>query len=177
MSVSRAAYASNIGINKHMINFRANDSISKHVSVFAHPGSGESSGKTACGASLASHNGPRAPTEDQLVGLAKALTSTRSRRKDFLTADLFGEPGWDMLLALYHAEAKGTRLTVTSLCAASQCPDTTALRWIEKLKQLGLVRRTKDRLDGRVFFIDLLPHARRTVSDYLREIWSDLFAG
>ena len=81
-----------------------------------------------------------------------------------------------MLLALFHAEATGVRLTVTHLCAASLCPDTTALRWIEKLRQQGLVRRVKDRWDGRVYFVDLLPPARRSISDYLREIWRDLFA-
>jgi DNA-binding MarR family transcriptional regulator len=67
-------------------------------------------------------------------------------------------------------------MTVTSLCSASLCPDTTALRWLDRLGQLGLVRRLKSPLDARVFFIDLQPEARNAINNYLREMWNSLFA-
>ena len=157
-----------------MKNFRPNAMMAEHKSVFRH--FNEPARFPAC--STAHAEGWRemgAPTPDQLIGFAKRIYNARSKRKHFVGAELFGEPGWDMLLALFNAETIGHRLTVSSLCAASQSPDTTALRWIERLGQLDLIRREKSPLDGRVFFIDLQPSARTAIDAYLREIWHSFF--
>lgn len=115
------------------------------------------------------------PSYDQLIGFAKMLSSARWRRKDFLSADLFGEPGWDVLLALFHAEGKGQRSTVTDLCAASEAPQTTALRWIDRLEQQDLVGRARSPTDGRIIYIALTPAAHGAIEAYLRKIWTLLF--
>ena len=159
-----------------MNSFRPNELLAEHKSVFKQGPERDAfaldRGAGILGYELDAHS----PSRDQLIGLAKRLYAGRSRRKDFLTSEMFGEPGWDMLLALFNAEAGGHRLTVTSLCAASLCPDTTALRWLERLGQLDLVRRVKNPLDGRVFFVDLQPAARTAINSYLRDVWSSLFA-
>ena len=116
------------------------------------------------------------PTADELIALAKRLSAARSRRNDFLAPSLFGEPGWDMLLALYNAESGGYKMTVSRLCEASNGPPTTALRWLATLGELGLVRRLKNPLDSRVIFIELQPAARFAISAYLRDVWKSLFA-
>lgn len=159
-----------------MMGFRPNDMLAEHKSVFKQVPERDGFG-LAREKDFPSHDHDvETPSRDQLIGLAKRLYAGRSRRKAFLTSELFGEPGWDMLLALFNAEAGGHRLTVTSLCAASLSPDTTALRWLERLGQLDLVRRVKNPLDGRVFFVDLQPAARTAINSYLREIWTSLFA-
>jgi DNA-binding MarR family transcriptional regulator len=158
-----------------MKNFRPNELIAEHKSVFqqAHDPSHFSPRLSNFSAD---YHDAIAPTSDQLIGLAKRLYTARSKRKEFVNPELFGEPGWDMLLALFNAETTGHKLTVSSICIASQCPDTTALRWLERLGQLDLVRREKSHFDGRVFFIELQPSARIAINNYLREIWYSFFA-
>jgi DNA-binding MarR family transcriptional regulator len=159
-----------------MKNFRPNELLAEHKSVFKQAPELDALGVAHTQGFPGSGHDALLPSPDQLTGLAKRLYAGRSRRKDFLTPELFGEPGWDMLLALFNAEAGGNRLTVSSLCAASLCPETTALRWLDRLGQLDLVRRVKHPLDGRVFFIDLQPAARSSINSYLREMWASLFA-
>ena len=158
-----------------MKNFRPNEMIAEHKSVFRQHHSAAYSRARLTGFATDVQNAS-VPTPDQLAGLAKRLYAARSKRKVFVNSELFGEPGWDMLLALFNAETTGHKLTVSSLCAASQCPDTTALRWLERLGQLDLVRREKSPMDGRVFFIELQPPARGAINSYLRETWHSFFA-
>ena len=158
-----------------MMNLRPHENITTHRSVFKHA---PCNGLTDA-AMLEAGAAPQAtagPTPDQLIGLSKRLYAMRTRRREFLSPDLFGEPGWDMLLALFNADGGGHKLTVSSLCAASQSPDTTALRWIERLIQLDLIERAKSPLDKRVFFVVLKPAGRTAISDCLRNIWVTLFS-
>lgn len=158
-----------------MINFRPNEKIATHSSVFQHSAR---EGFTGLAMTMpgSAHQEGNGPTPDQLIGLSKRLYALRARRQEFFSPDLFGEPGWDMLLALFNADSGGHKMTVSSLCAASQSPGTTSLRWLDKLIQLDLVERTKSPIDGRVFFIVLKPSGRRAISEYLRVIWASLFA-
>lgn len=113
----------------------------------------------------------RLPQSDELAALAVKISAARATRKDLFPPTLFGEPGWDMLLALYHTSCSGSRLTVSNLCQFSQAPDTTALRWIDRLVELELVRRRPNPLDARVIFIELEPSGRSKIEDYLIQTW------
>jgi DNA-binding MarR family transcriptional regulator len=113
---------------------------------------------------------PSLSTQD-LAGLAERITAARRRRSDFLSADLFAEPGWDIMLALYQANCAGHRMTSTNLCIASNAPSTTALRWLDNLTELGLVSRRKNPLDARIVFFELAPHARTAIEAYLCDLW------
>lgn len=115
------------------------------------------------------------PAPEELLVLARRISAARNRRKKYLAGELFAEPGWEMLLALYEADAAGHRRTVSNLCYSSKAPDTTALRWLDKLSELNLVRRSKNPLDARMVFIELEPCARNAIQSYLCELWVDIY--
>lgn len=117
----------------------------------------------------------RSPAPEQLAALAEKILGVRGRRDAFLGGDHISEPGWEILIALYQANAASHRMTVSNACRASHAPATTALRWLDRLAELGLVRREINTLDARVVFIELEPEARLAMHDYFSEIWATLY--
>jgi hypothetical protein len=83
------------------------------------------------------------------------LLRARRLREEFMPAELFADPAWDMLLDLMAARLDHERVSVSSLCIASAVPPTTALRWIRTLTDQGFVERHADPHDGRRVFIAL----------------------
>jgi DNA-binding MarR family transcriptional regulator len=63
------------------------------------------------------------------------------------------------MLDLLVAAHEGRQVCVSSLCYASGVPNSTALRHIEHLDQVGLVERTPDPEDHRRAFIKATPPA------------------
>ncbi|PJG48544.1 MarR family transcriptional regulator [Sphingobium sp. LB126] len=92
------------------------------------------------------------------------LLRARRLRDDFLPADLFADPAWDMLLDLLAARLEHERVSVSSLCIASAVPPTTALRWIRTLTEQGFVHRQADPHDGRRVFITLTDHTAEALA-------------
>jgi hypothetical protein len=96
------------------------------------------------------------PTEGTLFALARKIYSAR-RKVD----EIFGVPGfsvspaWDILLDLYQAKNMGKEISVTSACIGAACPPTTALRWLQALESLQLVKRQQDHEDKRRSMIKL----------------------
>ena len=109
------------------------------------------------------------PTTEELVAFAKRISAMRGCRNNFLSDDLLGEPGYDMMLALFIADADGHRLTVSDLTRASGVPSTTALRWMATLQERGLTRRRLNNLDARMVFIELEPKGRDQVAAFLKK--------
>jgi DNA-binding MarR family transcriptional regulator len=101
--------------------------------------------------------------DEQLV---RGILKARLDRGRFFAPDLFADPAWDMLLALYAAELAQQRMPVSSLCIASNVPTTTALRWISHLEREELVERRPDLLDARRFFISLTKRAGEAMAQY-----------
>jgi DNA-binding MarR family transcriptional regulator len=116
----------------------------------------------------------RLPQHAELKAFAAKLLATRAARKSVLPATLFGEPGFNMLLALY-SNLEGRRLTGSNMYHISQVPDTTALRWVDRIVELGLARRRPNPLDARVFFLELEPAGRAGIEDYLLQAWNILY--
>ncbi len=83
------------------------------------------------------------------VAPVELVANMRARRNALFGADLFGEPGWDMLLELYRAKMESRRLSIKSLAIASGAPATTAGRYITMLIDGGLAERMDDPADGR----------------------------
>jgi len=102
--------------------------------------------------------------------LVRRLQRARSRRTDFLSSSLFGEPAWDMLLELFVSTIEQKRVTVSALCIASNVPQTTALRWIDVLVKEELVTRRSDPLHGRRIHLELTPSAYCAMRDYARQL-------
>ena len=99
--------------------------------------------------------------------LAREFYAGRRRRARFLSADLFGEPTWDILLDLYLAAREGRRVPTTSACIGAHVPPTTALRWLRILEMRGLVDREDDGRDGRRTFVRLTERGRALMEAFL----------
>jgi len=114
-----------------------------------------------------------APTDavpDTAVSLAqkaRTLSDQRRLRRRSLPAELFHEPAWDMLLALYIAHDEGRVLNVKSLVACADAPVTTSQRWIEHLHKLRLVTRVVDTIDRRRLEVSLSQNGVEAMETYL----------
>lgn len=102
-----------------------------------------------------------------LLLLARAIVGRRSGRAQFLPAEIFGEPAWDMLLDLFIASGNGTSISVSSACIASRAPATTALRWLKRMEELGLVERLNDDHDRRRVFVRITERAKSSLASWL----------
>jgi DNA-binding MarR family transcriptional regulator len=108
-------------------------------------------------------------TEREYVASAKRIIAARRFRSECFKKPMFGEPAWDMLLALYTSSVEGPRQSVGRLSAASGAPATTALRWLDYLVKEQLVIREANPTDGRSDFVELTDKGRSTMENYLSE--------
>lgn len=115
------------------------------------------------------HEAPPASTATPL-NRARALIEQRRLRRRFLPEELFHEPAWDMLLALYVASHDHRVMNVKTLVSSADAPVTTSQRWIEHLAKLGLVRRVVDPIDRRRIEVSLSDDGRRAIEAYLAAI-------
>lgn len=115
------------------------------------------------------------PTQEQLVRLAKRLRDMRKSRCRFFDENLFGEPGWDMILSLFISDVEGYRLKVTDLMHESQATPSTALRWIDRLAELGLVQRRENPFDRRSQFVEMPADGIRKTTALLETVWATYF--
>lgn len=114
---------------------------------------------------------PRPPLPDPR--LVRKIIRQRQLRAQFLGAELFADPAWDMLLDLTAARAEHTRVSVTSLCIASGVPPTTALRWISQMTEAGILQRVEDESDRRRAFIELSEKTAEAMARYFAELGKD----
>ena len=89
-----------------------------------------------------------APSIDLLLNIMKL-------KRTHFPEPLFSDPCWDMLLDLGMSHIQQRSISVSSLCIAAGIPQTTALRRIADLENIGLVTRAKDPNDGRRIYIAL----------------------
>jgi hypothetical protein len=108
---------------------------------------------------------PQVPAEQ-----VRAVIKARRQRGEFLPADLFADPAWDMLLDLLQAELVQHRVPVSSLCLAAAVPATTALRWIKTMTDRGLLTRRDDPHDGRRVFIEMSRPTSLAIRRYFAEV-------
>lgn len=116
---------------------------------------------------VGSKDEPSSPTAGELAQLASGIYRARRRRDKLLHGELFGEPAWDMMLALYCLPAKGERLSVTSLSYAANVAPTTGLRIQAALAERGLIQKRREDFDRRVQLIELTEKGRDWLENYL----------
>lgn len=104
------------------------------------------------------------------LAVAQRLMGERRLRRRFLSEDLFHEPAWDMLLALYVAHREARVMNVKTLVAAAGAPVTTSQRWIDHLGKLGLVTRVVDPVDRRRLEVSLSDEGLQAVEGYLAAV-------
>lgn len=123
------------------------------------------------------HAPPRAPGQYELIDLASKLYEARRGRDKMFSnelsgePELFGEPAWDMLLALFCFPSRGILLGVTSLSHAAHVPPATGLRWQKLLEQEGLIERGPRVPDSRVQLVGLTTTGRRLMERYLTRLF------
>lgn len=111
-------------------------------------------------------SGPGA--RQQLLAKARLVLSSRRAREAYFSRDLFGEPAWEILLALYVTEDAGARFTLSKLAECIGVPLSTAVRWVNTLEESGLVGRLDHPTDRRIIFVRLLDKGRKALDAYLR---------
>jgi hypothetical protein len=80
----------------------------------------------------------RRPEQQILVHRAKASIARRQARKRFLNPAMFGEPPFEILLALYVRPSLST-VPLDVLSSVVGVPASVALRWLQFLVNEGLV--------------------------------------
>lgn len=111
----------------------------------------------------ASRDHERAPVSGQDID---RIIRRRALRNRIFGLDLFSDPAWDLLLALYSPHLWQRRESIGAVTITSGLSATTALRWLTKLEKLGLVRLTADQLDGRRRFAELSGEGVKAMNEY-----------
>lgn len=106
----------------------------------------------------------------EVVEAARKIFLARRARARFLDSELLGEPGWDILLALYVRDGPRIGETTNRLTELSGAPMTTGLRWIHRLAKLGLVQRTPSPNDKRLVFVRLTDEACGALNRYFAKL-------
>ena len=110
------------------------------------------------------------PSARELIALARRIYEARRTRERVFGYKIFGEPAWDMLLALYCLSKRGQVLSVKSLTHAANVPETTGLRWQSVLEEQGLIERGPPGSDCRITFKRLTPLGRQLLERYLERL-------
>lgn len=76
------------------------------------------------------------------------LIRARRERSRFVPGALFGEPVWDIMLHLLHAEVEGHAVTVAEACSVTDLPAAVARRWLNSMADNGLVAVRKSALSA-----------------------------
>ena len=98
---------------------------------------------------------------------ARKVLVIRRERLKHLPPELFSEPAWDILLDLFVSQMQQKDISVSSACLSSHVPQTTALRWLDVLTNLGLVERYASPDDKRVCFVRLTSAGRHAMRCHL----------
>jgi DNA-binding MarR family transcriptional regulator len=104
-----------------------------------------------------------------LTARAREEFGNRRRRTTIFEHSMFGEPAWDMLLALYILDESGQRQTTGALMQFAGAPVTTARRWLDYLVENGFARRSHHPTDQRVMFVGLTEKGRNALDLYYSE--------
>lgn len=86
---------------------------------------------------------------------ATELYRFRKKRAEYLPGEIFGEPGWDILLDLFIARLHRRDVSISSACLGANVPPTTALRWITLFVERGYIERTDCIHDRRMSWLKL----------------------
>jgi DNA-binding IclR family transcriptional regulator len=78
-----------------------------------------------------------------------------------------GEPGYDILIAIFIADAERRPLRVADLAVVAGVPASTALRWVRTLEELDLVIQIERYPHIDEQFVELRPEGLKQMSRHL----------
>jgi DNA-binding MarR family transcriptional regulator len=102
----------------------------------------------------------------RLAQFATKVFYARTQRAGIFGAGMFGEPAWDMLLALYMLGSEGPRLSIGHLMQLSGTAQSTGLRWLQFLEDQKLVERKAQSNDDREAFVELTANTWTLLDSY-----------
>ena len=110
---------------------------------------------------------------DELKAAAVEILAMRRRRESVLSNRLIGEAAWDILLAAYSSP--NAVIQTKELCASTQVPESTALRWVQVLEREGFLVKAAHpiRQDGRATYYRLTHSGRINVEHALEAMLHD----
>jgi DNA-binding response OmpR family regulator len=113
-----------------------------------------------------------APIDVERARLATldSMLHFRNVRSEILPQEIFGDPAWFMLLELAVIERRGKQTSVSGLCMSAKTSQTTALRRVQDMVELGLIVRHNDPGDRRRTYITLSKGAREQLNLLLDRI-------
>ncbi|MEG3088961.1 MarR family transcriptional regulator [Sphingomonas sp. PB4P5] len=124
----------------------------------------------ASGRAVGDANGTDPLTPVNLVARARQQLAVRKARRRYFPADLFHEPAWEMLVALFIIYQTDHSMNVKALVSCSDAPATTSQRWIDHLHKSGLIDRVTDTVDRRRIDISLSDRGYDAMARYLSEL-------
>lgn len=133
---------------------------------------GEAAGQASCGGPALRRQRARSSEPDAPQVAARRYLKARRRRDPILLSGLCSDPCWDILLDLFASQAEGKPVSVSSACIASGVPATTALRWLSRMDESGLVTRRSDPRDSRRIYVSLSERATRMVARWIADTFS-----
>ena len=105
--------------------------------------------------------------------LGKSVASeirARRERARYLPDVPLGEPAWDILLHLLHAELCDCEASLAAVCRASGHPEHVGLRWLDALAAQGLVELRVSANSPPTKIVELMPGARTALRRYFLEV-------
>lgn len=105
--------------------------------------------------------------ESQQVLYAKQMLKSRRQRRDIFGVDIFGEPAWEIILDMFIAQEEGRTVSLSSLSIAADVPASTAFRWINKLRNIGILIFKEDVEDQRRTLVELSPDYIKKAREFL----------
>lgn len=102
--------------------------------------------------------------------IARSWMLVRNLRTEFLPRSLFGEPAWDLLVALFVWDDTGSPMAVSELAKLVDAPASTAVRWMQYLEEKGLVVRRRSDRDRRILKVSLSDEGRRRLDAYFQKV-------
>jgi DNA-binding MarR family transcriptional regulator len=109
-------------------------------------------------------------SRDALASVAQLSLAVRLERNQHFSPAMFGEPAWDLLLALYVQQAENETPTVSMLAKVAGTPITTALRWMDYLEEKRLIERERSSFDRRASTVRLSESGRIRLEGYFAEV-------
>lgn len=110
---------------------------------------------------------PQSPEAGQsLRAVAERLYAERRKRDEYFPPALFGEPAWDLLLALFIAQDDGRHISLDEAYDAARIDSRQGPTVVEKLIAAGLVARSHNRGDA----ILLTEQGMDRLNDYLADL-------
>lgn len=108
--------------------------------------------------------------DSKRLKLLKDLQKQRVLRGDLIDSASFSDPAWDIFLDLCAARFAEQKVSISSACAATDAPFSTALRYVNRLVEENLAIRYDDPHDKRRNMLELSETGQARIEAYLAEL-------